>query len=170
MASATALVRHSRENGNPIFFKWLLMSWIPAPRFHGGKFIPAKAGTGKTTSYETIKYDDGNMSHERRSALYGWEFADNQKAPLRRLQKRTRNIFAERELRQRVLIVILSILLFSNVRIPEPLPQGPHERSVRLSGDHFQRRVAAFPGKIEHGDEQNAGDQEVRPGIQLPLA
>jgi len=22
--------------------------WIPAPRFHGGKFIPAEAGTGMT--------------------------------------------------------------------------------------------------------------------------
>ncbi|TRZ48743.1 hypothetical protein D4S03_09290 [bacterium] len=31
-----ALIRH------PVQF------WIPAPRFHGGKFIPAKAGTGMT--------------------------------------------------------------------------------------------------------------------------
>jgi hypothetical protein len=23
-------------------------NWIPAPRFHGGKFIPAEAGTGMT--------------------------------------------------------------------------------------------------------------------------
>jgi hypothetical protein len=25
--------------------------WIPAPRFHGGKFIPAKAGTGMTNEW-----------------------------------------------------------------------------------------------------------------------
>jgi hypothetical protein len=29
-------------------FNKRLARWIPAPRFHGGKFIPAEAGTGMT--------------------------------------------------------------------------------------------------------------------------
>ncbi len=28
--------------------RFVLAFWIPAPRFHGGKFIPAEAGTGMT--------------------------------------------------------------------------------------------------------------------------
>ena len=35
----------------------MLDHWIPAPRFHGGEFIPAEAGTGMTVFYETINFD-----------------------------------------------------------------------------------------------------------------
>jgi hypothetical protein len=41
------------KTGIQCFMKFYTI-WIPAPRFHGGKFIPAEAGTGMTTFQEHL--------------------------------------------------------------------------------------------------------------------
>jgi hypothetical protein len=43
---------HSRGSGNPAK---PLLSWIPAPRFCGDKFTPAKAGAGMTNRIGQFK-------------------------------------------------------------------------------------------------------------------
>ena len=50
------------------------------------------------------------------------------------------------------------------------MAEGVDQGLVGAGGDEFKGGVAAVPGEVERGGESEGGDEEIRPGVECPLA